>query len=97
MPGLNRSAYRRAAILLLAVALPVAAANAAGASACRNRGGYNPACRNGTAAAGTSTGTYRPYEHWQDGSAAVGSTAPPPQRYAPTYFRGYNSLYGFGR
>jgi hypothetical protein len=53
--------------------------------------------RASSCAQSNTVGTPRPYEQWQDGSPAVGSTAPPPQRYSPTYSNGHNALYGFGR
>ena len=38
----------------------------------------------------------RAYERWQDGTPATGVSAAQPNAF-PQYFRGYNSLYGFGR
>ena len=36
------------------------------------------------------------YRQWEDGTGSS-SPGPPPQNYGLRYFRGYNSLYGFGR
>lgn len=88
--NLGVSAVAMAGVMLgLALLLP-AVAWAEGATPQNCRYANSAACRATNRAVAP-----RPYEQWQDGSPAVGSSHGAPQ--SQRYFRGYNSLYGFGR
>jgi len=51
----------------------------------------NPACRSNVAPAS------RAYERWQSGTPATATAGSGSSNYGPTYYHGYNALYGFGR
>jgi hypothetical protein len=80
-----------ASLCVLATAPAALAGNGLGSVECRYARASSCVQPRSNAAGGL-----RPYQQWQDGSPAVGSTTLP-QHYGNIYSNGHNALYGFGR